>query len=273
MTSGKMTATARKKGAPAGNLQSIDRSIALVRATAYSPAGLRLTELSDAVGLSKSTTHRIVSTLVRHGLLRLSEGKRVYTPGGELYRLGIAAAHHFSLVEIARPSLQRLAELTEDTVFLSIIDGRDALCLDRVSGHFPIKALTLAIGDRRPLGVGAGSLALLAALPEDEWRAIVAEESQRLPRYGAFTAPALTRWALKARRQGFAYNPERIVAGMSAVAVAIRGGEGRPIGAISVAAIAQRMPGERLEWVIDLLQRECDAVATLAATLQARDQA
>jgi len=261
-----------EKTSPAGNLQSLERAILLLRATADSTSGLRLTQLADAVGLSKSTAHRILSALVQHGLLRLSAELRVYTPGGELYRLGIATARHFSLADLARPSLQRLADLTGDTVFLSVIDGCEALCLDRISGDFPIKTLTLAVGDRRPLGVGAGSLALLSALPGSEWRAIVADESRRLPRYRDFTRAALTRWVLDARRKGFSHNPERIVPGMSAIGVVIRGADDHPIGAISVAAIAPRMAADRIDSIFALVKRECDVVAALVATLRAGNQ-
>src|SRR3546814_5944491 len=98
-------------GKPAiSNLQSLDRAITLLQAIAYSESGLRLTELADRAGLSKSTAHRILSWLVERGLLRLSPQARIYTPGSDLYRLGQAAARHFSLVDIARPCLQRLAD-------------------------------------------------------------------------------------------------------------------------------------------------------------------
>ena len=62
--------------------------------------------------------------------------------------------------------MRRLAERTQDTVFLSARDRDEAVCLERVIGDYPIKTLTLSIGDRRPLGVGAGSLALLSALSD-----------------------------------------------------------------------------------------------------------
>ena len=67
----------------------------------------------------------------------------------------------------ARPSLQRLAQKTGDTAFASILEGTAAICVAREVGDFPIRTLTLSVGDRRPLGVGAGSLALLASLSDD----------------------------------------------------------------------------------------------------------
>lgn len=182
--------------------------------------------------------------------------------------MGLAAARQFSLADLARPSLLSLAERTQDTLSLSILDGREALCLDRVIGSYPIKAMALEIGERRPLGVGAGSLALLAALPTPERHAIVQDEEGRVQRYPAFTAASLGRWADEAARRGYAYSPERVLAGMSAVGVAIRDRQGRPIGSISLSGVAPRVRGERLKDIIAMLQHECESVSKAAAMLQ-----
>lgn len=259
---------AAARAQPAGNLLSLDRAITLLSAVANSHDGLRLTDAATVASLSPSTTHRILSALVQHRLLRLPEGTRKYVPGAELYRLGLAAARHFSLVDLARPSLLALAERTQDTISLSIIDGREALCLDRVVGSYPIKTMALEVGERRPLGVGAGSLALLAALPAAEREEVVKDDKARIARYPNFTAAALGRWAGDAARRGYAHSPERVLAGMSAVGVAIRDTDGRPIGSISLSGIAPRVRGERLREIIGILQHECAQVAKAAAVLR-----
>ena len=67
-----------------------------------------------------------------------------------------AAKHRFSFVRLAEPALERLAHRTQDTVYLVARVGDEIVCLDAREGSFPIKALTLNVGDRRPLGIGAG---------------------------------------------------------------------------------------------------------------------
>lgn len=240
----------------ASNLQSLDRAIDLLQTVAYSKAGLQLTKLADQTGLSKSTTHRILSRLVEHHLLRFSPQTRVYAPGINLYRLGQAAADHFSLVDIAHPFMQRLAESTEDTVYLSVMDDNGAVCIGRVVGAYPIKTLTLAQGDHRPLGVGAGALALLAALPDREIRPIVENEALRQPRYPQINSSWLKRAIVETRRQGYAFNPGRILKGMSAIGVAVLGKDGRPACALSVAAISTRMSPARRADIATQLWKE-----------------
>src|SRR5690606_31297222 len=102
-------------------------------------------------------------------------------------------ATRFDIAELARPALIRLARETGDTVFLSVREGLDAICLERQVGSYPIKTLTLDVGDRRPLGVGAGSLALLAFLPEAEIAEIIASNEPRLVSYPGFAPEALLR--------------------------------------------------------------------------------
>lgn len=237
----------------------------LLRAATHSDSGLRLTDLAQASGLSKSTTHRILSALVSHGLLQISAQTRMYTPGIDMYQLGRAAARHFSLIDIARPALQRLADATEDTVYLSVIDGHEAVCADRIIGAYPIKTLTLAPGNRRPLGVGAGALALLAALRDKEMLAVVHDESRRRPDYAHFTASVLHRLVNDTRRKGYSYNHERVFKGMSAVGVAIPGLDGQAIGAVSVAAISSRMTSARYLGIVEQMKKECRAIAKLAS--------
>jgi DNA-binding IclR family transcriptional regulator len=264
LTSGRKSAATAAEPKPGANLQSLERAICLLRETAYSDAGLRLTELAELTSLSKSTVHRIVTWLVDHGLLQLSPQTRLYTPGSELYRLGQAAARHFSLVDLARPGMQRLAEATEDTVYLSVIDGDEAVCVERVTGAYPIKTLTLATGDRRPLGVGAGALALLAALPPAKAQGIIDDESRRAPGYTAFTSDLLHKSVVETRRRGYAYNPERVLKGMSAIGVPVQGPGGWPLCAISVAAISSRMNPKRRAGIVAQLQEEAAELARLA---------
>ncbi len=244
----------------ASSLQSLDRAVSLLQAVASSTSGLPLTALAQQSELSKSTAHRILSRLVEHHLLRFSIQTKIYSLGIHLYRLGQSAASHFSVIELARPAMQRLADATEDTVFLSVIEGEEAICVERVVGAYPIKTLTLAPGDHRLLGVGAGALALLAALPEHEIRAVIQNEAQRQPLYPNVNAHWLERAVSEAHRVGYTFNPGRIITGMSAIGVAVLGANRRPLCALSVAAITARMNPKRRAHIAKLLQQEGTAL-------------
>jgi DNA-binding IclR family transcriptional regulator len=210
--------------------------------------------------LGKTTVHRIVNALLDLGFVEQDKTTRRYWLGLEVYALAMAAQSRLDIIELAQPSLITLAEQTGDTVFLSIVNRFDAVCVDRQVGSFPIRTLTLNVGDRRPLGIGSGSLALLSALPDDDIRKAMEFNASRQSTFG-FDVSEIYRLVGQTRTNGYAFNEGRIVSGMSAVAVAALGADGRPAAALSVAAIADRMKPERREQVVALLQREAKQIA------------
>lgn len=209
-----------------------------------------------ATGLGKATTHRLLRSLMRIGFVQQDPATRLYSLGLEIFALGAAAANRFDIAMHARPAMRRLAELSGDTVYLSVRAGTQALCLDRQLGDFPIRTLTLNVGDRRPLGVGAGSLALLAFQDADEIDGILAAVEGELAVYPGFDVPTVRRLVSVAREQGYAFNNGRLVRGMSAVGVPVLMPGGEVAAALSIAAISSRMEGARRAMLVEALQTE-----------------
>jgi len=222
-------------------IQSINRALSILKAlSANGNIGSRLTDIVDTANLTKSTTYRILQALVQAGLVEQDPKTGLYFLGYDLFRLGIAAGNRLGLADLARPSMERLAERTGDTVYLSIRDRFEAVCIARVEGNFPIKTLTLTAGDRRPLGVGAGSLAILASMRDEDARAaIYANFGQRTP-YPKYDESSVYGMIEDSKRRGYSINDSNVIEGMSALGVPIRDASG-VVGAISVAAITERM--------------------------------
>lgn len=243
-----------------GTVKSVRRAAALIKLLAReATAGWRLSDIAQASGLGKATTHRLLTALTETGLAYQDPKTRRYLLGYELVRLGYLATR-FDIAQLARPTLLRLARETGDTVFLSVREGLDALCLERQVGDFPIKTLTLDVGDRRPLGVGAGSLALLAFLPEEEIAELIAGNAARLAAFPGFAPDALRSLVAEARSRGFSFNDGRIVSAMCALGVPVRDPRGAVVAAISVAAIRERMDEARVLRVAALLRREASGL-------------
>jgi DNA-binding IclR family transcriptional regulator len=245
---------------PADAVQSIERSARVIAAIARGDGGgVRAVDVVTRTGLHKTTVHRILATLEGLGWVEHDELGQ-YRIGLELVALGLASASRRGLVELAGPHLSRLAEETGDTVYLQVRMGGEALCLDRVTGSFPIRALTLGIGDRRPLGAGAGSLALLAWSPDREVSHAIAATIQS--RYEHFRSPeAIGQMVAGARAAGYAHNPGLIVPGAEGVGVPVLDHDGYAVAAISIAAISSRFAGGRLTQLAALLQEEARLLA------------
>ncbi len=237
-------------------VKSVHRTATILKLLATrSLAGWRLSDIAHETGLRKATTHRLLSALVSAGFAYQNAADRRYHLGYEIIRMSTAATR-YDIVELARPALIRLARKTGDTVFLSMREGLDALCVDRQVGAYPIKTLTLEVGDRRPLGVGSGSLALLSFLPDEEVAEIVKANRLRLAKYPKFAPPILRALIAHARTNGFAFNDGRIVSAMSAVAVPIQDPRGKVVAALSIAAINERMGKARIKQIAAMLLDE-----------------
>lgn len=229
--------------------QSVDRALRLLALIGREPAGgLPLAEIVTGSGLNKPTARRLLLALMRAGLVEQEPQSRHYCLGEEAFVLGVLAARRHGLLELAMESLRRLSAVTMDTSFLSIRRENYSVCLHREEGTYPVRTHALQAGLQHPLGVGAGSLAMLAALPDDDVdRIIEANSPVLLTHYPGF-APELIRGDLAlARERGFAVNPGRLVASSWGIGAAFRYPDGRVAGALSLAAIDSRMLPARQE--------------------------
>ena len=159
------------KGERISGSQSVYRAIAVLRGVArHNATGITASVLANELALTLATTHRLLKVLTDESLLTFDPYSKKYHVGLELYMLGMTA-WQFNLRDLLASAMARVREISRETVFLLVRSGADALCLERLDGDFPIRALTLAVGSRRPLGVGAGGLALLAAETDESRRA------------------------------------------------------------------------------------------------------
>jgi DNA-binding IclR family transcriptional regulator len=239
----------------ASAVQGIDRTAAVLRAIGRGHrSGVRLIDIAAATGLSKATVHRIINGLLNVGFVEQDEISGLFFLSFDMLMLGVAASNRNGLVECASEEMVRLEKLTNDTIYLVARSGTDALCVYRVEGSYPIKVLTFAIGDVRPLGVGAASMSLLAFYDDDEIGRIISANAEKLAAFPGFSPSDMLSIIENARKKGFVTNEGRYISEMFAVGVPIRNHNGCPIAGLSLAAIKSRLQPARLDTVIPLLQ-------------------
>ena len=175
--------------------------------------------------------------------------------------LGTLASRRHGLLELSMESLRHLSEVTMDTSFVSIRRGNYAVCLHREEGTYPVRTHALQVGNQHPLGIGAGSLAMLAALPDQEVDQVLSANGRVLEtQYPGYSADQIRQDIATTRQQGYALNPGRIVAGSWGLGAAIRFPDGRVAGALSLAAIDIRMTLERQPELARHMKIEVDRV-------------
>lgn len=230
--------------------KTVARAVQFLRLVASSRArNLRLVDLAEMASLDKSTAHRLLQRLVQERLLVRDAGQRGYRLGPLLYELGLAALPESNLREAAQPALEALARGTGDMAFLVGRSGYESVCLSRIAGNFAIQTMTQGIGDRHPLGVGAGGLAILAALTAAEQKIVIDAIAPQLRRY-RLTEKILHARVTATSEQGIAIDEGSAAVDVTAIGRVICDRSGAPVGAVFVASIRSRMVESR--------QREID---------------
>ncbi|RYZ01159.1 MAG: MarR family transcriptional regulator [Comamonadaceae bacterium] len=255
----------------ASGTQAVARAAALLRAVAGSPgreAGVA--DLARSLDLERPTAHRIVRRLVDEGLLQQNPVTRGYGLGPLVYELGLVARPPLALYGLSSDALAALAEGSGDTAFAIVGSGLDGVCLARREGSYPVKALMMDVGQRRPMGIGAGSLAMLSALPAAEADSILDANAGRIRAFGKFDV-ALARDAVaQARERGYALNTPVEAPETMSVGIQVQNLYGTSIMGISISALRFRIE-HRLDSLVGLLrQSKADIESRLRAAQPAR---
>lgn len=218
--------------------------------------GERVTQLAQRIGLSQPTTHRLLRSLMDEGMVEQDARSKRYRLSLEFFALAARAGNTGNLRELVRPAMLRLSASLGDSLFLLARSGFDAICLDRSEGPFPIRTFTGDIGGRVALGVGQGSLAILAFLPEEERNTVIQYNLPRLKDFHLYDEVFLRTEVENVRTLGYAGRNTGVLQGMAGVAVPILDRDGRAVAALSVATVSDRLGPDRLPTVVDMLKRE-----------------
>ncbi|GGJ21783.1 transcriptional regulator [Paenarthrobacter histidinolovorans] len=241
----------------ADGVRSVERAASIIQAVADAgEAGARLTDIAIKTGMSKTTIHRLLGTLVKVGWLDQEDKSSTFYLGLPLVAIGNTASDRHGLLDLAAPHLKRLAELTGDTVYLAVRMGSQALCVDRVIGNFPIRTATLRIGDRRPLGTCPGSLALLAGQPQDLIEELMLSASHLQIGSLKVDTVGLPRLIAQSRASGYSMSPEVLVPGADGLGVPVMGAGGSAVAALSLETVDSRLSEPRRTQLVEWLQRE-----------------
>jgi len=238
---------------PRQGAQAIRRALAILRILAAGrEAGLPLSEVIHATGMTRPTVHRIVHALIEEGIVERREKTGRYAIGNQVPELALARPSPSPLLAIAEDVLGRISQQIGDTLFLTVRTGNDTLCVDRRIGSYPIQVLSIEVGARRPLGVSSAGVAILAALPVQEARKIVAANEARFSAYRTDSSVVLAQVAV-ARRSGYNLREAGLVQGTKSISAWVKDASGGAAAAITVSAVRSRLGPRREHEVAEIL--------------------
>lgn len=228
-------------------IQSVDRALGLLDTIAALGGEATLTELSRYTGLNISTCHHLLATLSKRGFVAKAAGRRSYALGARILHLGQACLRQVDLPHRAQPFIEQINRTTGETVHLCVLQGENAVTMLKREGRHAVRVDTGMVGASDAAHATATGKAMLAWLPEDEIRRIVA--ARGMTRFTPNTIvefPALIEELRLVRRNGFAIDREEFQPGVVCIGAAVRNNAGAVVGAISASAPTMRTSDEHL---------------------------
>jgi IclR family KDG regulon transcriptional repressor len=240
---------------------TVEKALQLIEAMSRSPGPAGISQLGRDLALNKSTVYRLVDTLVRHGYAQQDEETGRYTLTAKLWEIGHGAMRGMGLVQAARPVLEREAARSGEATLLGIVQGRDALIIDKVDSLHPLQIVS-PLGSRVALASSSLGRALLAFQPE-QFIASVARDFAPPTAQGIQTAEALAQALAAVRADGVACSVDEWQVGVAGVAAPIRDTQGQVAGALCITGPSSRLGTIRMAE----LAAQCRAAATEVSVL------
>jgi DNA-binding IclR family transcriptional regulator len=231
-----------------------------VMAAARRPLGH--SEIARLTGLNKTTSHRILSTLLSRDFVEQGADQR-YHIGIRLFEIGNALRPTLSWRERVLPIIRQLADDSEESVFLAVREGRRAVCLDRIEGKYA-SSLVWQLGGSLPLHIGAAPRVLLAELSDSELNDYLAGDLEAMTPLSVVDPAAIRKDVESIRGNGGVVAIDDTQIGTLGFGAAVRDGDGRAIAAISISGLSLTVPADRAPALFELVK---DAAARASAAL------
>jgi IclR family pca regulon transcriptional regulator len=233
--------------------QSLERGLAILGCFTPRRPVLGIADIADDLGMSRSTTHRYVITLVALGYLEQGSSRK-YRLGLRVTDLGMSALNSTGLREHAHPYLDELRQRTSYTTSLGALDATDVLFVDRLRSFRPGRGkidLDLDTGSRLPAYCTAMGKLLLANLPEPEQRELIAQITLDKRGPNTITSKKTLREELdEIQAAGFAVDDQEFAPDLYAIAAPVRN-EARDV--VAAVGLAAHRSAISLEELVDAL--------------------
>jgi DNA-binding IclR family transcriptional regulator len=245
---------ASTKPVAGASTSGVERAAAVLTVFTKAPTStLGITEIANAVGLSKAVVHRLLNSLRESGLIDVEPSTRRYRLGPMTLALGLTYLANVDLRENARPLLEHLSALTNETATLSLRQGWYRVYIDQVNPLSEVR-MTVPIGQPFPLHAGSSSKSILAFLSEAEQNEFFETQPLEPLTSVTFVNPdALRKELARIVRRGYARSAGERQSGAHSIAAPVFDHSGSVAGAVSICGPAERFSVNSEAAVEDLL--------------------
>ncbi|WP_082233242.1 IclR family transcriptional regulator [Halobacillus massiliensis] len=220
---------------------AVERALTILELIAEKREPMSLAEISQELGIAKSTAHRIMEALKNKGFIEQIEAAEKYQVGLKAIEVGMSSLTKWNLVDVTTPHLRQLASDLNETAFLAVYDKGEVVYLYKAEANQSVRT-TADLGTRKPIHSTGLGKAIVSTFPSEEINRILVEKGM-----AKFTGKTITdkqrylEELISVRENGYAMDDEEAEAGLTCIAVPIFNYTGRAIAAVSVAGPTERM--------------------------------
>jgi len=238
-------------------VQSIDRAMLIIDIlnSDESKTNWQITELSEKTSLSLGTLHRLLNALIQHGLVVQIPETKHYKLGYKWMELGLRQLDKMDFRLVARPVMERLAHLLEESIYLNIESGIDGIVIDKIDSPLKIR-IAENLGIRIPLHIGAPNKTILAYMKEYEIQQVL-DQLNLSPDSISFLKQQL----VQIRQNGYAISQSEKTEDTAAIAAPITGYNNKVLAALSVNVPGFRFTQERVPFLIDEVMKAAEEIS------------
>jgi IclR family transcriptional regulator, KDG regulon repressor len=225
-------------------VRAVERALDILLCFTREEPTRSLTQIAESVHMSKTTVHRLLTTLEIKRFITRDRVTGLYRLGFCFIEMAALVLQDVELHRWAQPYLQRLSAEFGETIDLSILDGSHVIYLEVIESSQRVK-LAAAVGQRLPAFFTASGKALLAYLPEEQVKKIVSDNLAESSHHASISPDMLADLRATAER-GYAIAEQEYEEAINAVAAPIFDAERHPIASVAIVGPSFRLTRDRL---------------------------
>jgi DNA-binding IclR family transcriptional regulator len=241
---------------------TVQKAIHLLSEIGGGSSGIRLADLVQRSGLSKTVCFRLLTTLESEGMVMRDESSGGYVLGLKFIELAGRSLSRNTLRSQAAPIMDELARRTGDSVLLFIPSKLKAMCIERRDGDAPVRPQGADIGGCLEFNTGGAPLVILSYLPDDEREAFLAQELQKTTSRSIVDPDEIRKRIARVRRVGYAIGDEDAIEHVVAVGAPLFGHEQRLLGGLSIGGIKARYTPKRIREITEIVCEAADRISS-----------
>lgn len=202
-------------------MSSLDDAITVLGCFSLKESELSQAEITRRLGRPKATMSRVMRTMRDGSLLYYDPKTRLYSPGVRLFELGQIFRARRNFLDQLQKQLQIACEVGGHSAYITTFDGPDLVVIQMIRGTSPV-AISSTPGFRVPAHCNSNGRAMLALLPDEEWRARVPEPMSYVSPKTPADHAALQVVINEIRRTGISSSSDELHEGVSSQGIALR---------------------------------------------------